>query len=731
MPKRGSWTTRFGFYLAAMGSACGLGNLWRFPYVVGENGGGAFVLLYVLFALMIGLPLLIGELMLGKSTGKSVLTATAEIGAFDGKKFVWIGRMCLILSLVVLSYYAVISGWVLHFSTQFFVGLINPDILTEKGRLEHLMSNGWLQMGLASAHLLVAVVVVLKGVQEGLEKWIGAVMPIFAILLVLLIFKSLSLDSAPEALRFLFYPDFSKLQGGSMLHAIGHVCFTLSVGFGSMVTFGSYLNDSDHIPTAGFRVTILDTILSLFAGLLLFPIVLQASDIPLTDPRLLFEALPKFLLQMPGGVLFGFAFFVCLYLAALGASIGLLEVVVSNIVDRLKIKRFTATWISGAAALFLAVFPAMSSTTFGNVQIGGRPLLENLDSFLINFFLPLIALGMAWVIGSGLKKPQKEKLFVNSQNIESVALFPYWTWFVRWLVPFLIILAFVLQASVSFAQSTSKPSFEVQREISFLWNRIKNSSINQLLLEDGKIRKGDEFGDEAKSFEVVESAHRIFELDPSLNNFSVDEKNRIISFKDIYDKSTAEFYSGRNKLAKEITIFTPWDRPSIDKIIRAEMFLEGWPGGISFSSITAETSLSPLRVLGGPGARRLNFWPSSGQVGLPMSLDFIRISYMVNSAGIPLAIEVIGRDMLKYNESSPVNDGWEPFVYEKYWGRWFPIQNIGKIPVKDFCVRCHTTADSRFSPFPKNVLTKEVFKQVGYKNDGLINGFFKFKELEK
>jgi NSS family neurotransmitter:Na+ symporter len=394
---------------------------------------------------MIGLPLLIGELMLGKSTSKSVLSATSELTAREGRKFVWVGRMCVIMSLVVLSYYAVISGWVLHFSTQFFVGLIDPDILSEKGRLEHLMSNGWLQMGLASAHLLVAIVVVLKGVQEGLEKWIGAMMPVFAILLVLLIFKSLSLDSAPQALRFLFYPDFSKLQLSSPLHAIGHVCFTLSVGFGSMVTFGSYLKDSDHIPTAGFRVTILDTILSLFAGLLLFPIVLQASNIPLTDPRLLFEALPKFLLQMPGGVLFGFAFFICLYLAALGASIGLLEVIVSNIVDRLKIKRVSATWISGAAALLLGIFPAMSSSTFDKVRLGGKPLLEILDGFLINLFLPLIALGMAWVVGSGMMKAQKEKLFVDLTKIESVALFPYWTWFMRWLIPIVIAAAFILQ----------------------------------------------------------------------------------------------------------------------------------------------------------------------------------------------------------------------------------------------------------------------------------------------
>jgi NSS family neurotransmitter:Na+ symporter len=358
---------------------------------------------------------------------------------------VWIGRLSVVTSLIVLSYYAVISGWVLHFSTQFLVGIMNPQMLLEKGRLDHLLSNGWLQMGLASVHLLVAIVVVLKGVQEGLERWIGAMMPIFSVLLILLVIKSLSLDSAPQALRFLFYPDFSKLQLSSPLHAIGHVCFTLSVGFGTMVTFGSYLRDDDHIPTAGFRVAVVDTLLSLVAGLLLFPIVLQASNIPLTDPGLLFEALPRFLLQMPGGVLFGFAFFVCLYLAALGASIGLLEVIVSNFVDQTKLPRVIATWTSGGAALLLGALPALSSSTFKVLRIEGKSLLEILDSFLINVFLPLIALGIAWAIRKGLNKKEQEKLFVDSAKIESVALYPHWKIVMTWVIPMMIGFAFFLQ----------------------------------------------------------------------------------------------------------------------------------------------------------------------------------------------------------------------------------------------------------------------------------------------
>jgi NSS family neurotransmitter:Na+ symporter len=428
MTKRGAWKTRYGFYLAAIGSACGLGNLWRFPYVVGDSGGGAFVLMYVLLSLLVGLPLLVGELMLGKASQKSILMALSDYS----NKFKWVGRFSVALSLIVLSYYALVSGWVLHFMMQFLIHLPGEKFQTQP-MFALLLKQGWLQMGLASVHLLLAVVVVIKGVQDGLERWIGSVMPVFTILLILLIFKSLALPSSVEALRFLFYPDFSKLNWSSMGHALGHVFFTLSVGFGTMVTFGSYMRANEHVPTAGYRVALVDTLISLFAGLLVFPIALQASNIPLTDPGLLFEALPRFLSQLSGGILFGFAFFLCLYLAALGASIGLLEVIVSNIVDRARIPRGVATWMAGGLALLMGMVPALWD----------HRLLEVVDSILINWFLPISALGMSMVITFALKN--KDKLFIDPNKIESVILYPHWLFTVKYIVPFVIILALLLQ----------------------------------------------------------------------------------------------------------------------------------------------------------------------------------------------------------------------------------------------------------------------------------------------
>lgn len=443
--KTRSWRTRFGFYLVAIGSACGLGNLWRFPYVVGENGGGAFVLLYILLAFVIGAPMLIAELMLGKKTRQSVMRATKEIDKKTGKPWRWTGRLAVLTSLVVLSYYAVISGWVLHFIVQFVLGLFSTKEAVAGG-LSVLMGNGWLQWALASVHLLLTLIVVAKGVQEGLERWISAVMPFFAVLVALLVWRSISLPSSAEVFRFLFYPDFSKLTFASLNHAIGHVMFTLSVGFGTLVTFGSYLREDDHVPTAGFRVAVVDTMISLVAALLVFPIAFQASNVPLTDPALMFETLPRFLLSLPGGVFFGLIFFVSLYLAALNASIGLFETVVANFTDvgERRKDRTTASWQAGLLCLALSFFPALSGTLFPGRFVGKR-MIESLDSLLINWLLPLVALGLTLSIHRGIGERELERDFTGQGHVASAAMWPHWVFTLRWGIPGLIATGLFLQ----------------------------------------------------------------------------------------------------------------------------------------------------------------------------------------------------------------------------------------------------------------------------------------------
>ncbi len=450
--KRTIWGTRYGFYLAAIGTAFGLGNLWRFPYIVAENGGGAFVLLYTFLALFLGLPLLIGELMLGKLTRRSSIVAvhkalgdpmlTPKVNPRSPLR--WIGRLALVSTLLVLSYYAVISGWVLHFLMQFIFGHMHAKGFNPEKALDVLYQNGLLQIALASAHLLITIVVVVKGVQNGIEKFVGAVMPVFVILLLLLVFQSLSLPSSGTALRFLFYPDFSKLTLSSLLYAIGHICFTLSVGFGTMVTFGSYLSDDEHVPSAGLRVTALDTFISLFAGLLIFPII-ASSAIVVSGPDVLFQALPRLFLNLENGFIFGVAFFLCLYLAALGASIGLLEGIVSNWIDRGRLSRTQATWAVGAVAFCLAVFPALSTSTFQNFSYHGRGLLEILDALLINGVLPLTALGISYVVSKYLRTELKKREFINDESMATDRLFSHWSFVIKWVAPTLILGALLLE----------------------------------------------------------------------------------------------------------------------------------------------------------------------------------------------------------------------------------------------------------------------------------------------
>lgn len=443
------WKSKFGFYLIAVGSAFGLGNLWRFPYIVGENGGGAFILLYVLMSITVGCALLIAELMLGKSTHSSLLKASKLISQKIKWPTHWLGRIAMILSVLVLAYYSVISGWVIHFFIQFLMSIVKLGNLSqvEANSLAALLNNGWLQFLLASVHIVISIIVVAQGVQEGLEKWLTRIMPIFAALVLILVIRALSLPSRGDVLRFLFYPDFTKLTLSSLSYAIGHVCFTLSIGFGTIVTFGRYLEDDVHLPTIGFRITALDTAVSLVAALLIFPIAFQSSSLPITDPMLLFEALPKFFSQMKGGAFFGLIFFLCLWLAALNASIGLLETLVSNAKDSYpQVNRIKLSWLCGAVVLFLTLIPALSGTVFKELRLQDLSILQVMDMVIINWILPLSAFLIGLCFYYSFDDKVKSDLFVSNKILASDKLYMDWNLLIKYVTPAVLVLALVFQA---------------------------------------------------------------------------------------------------------------------------------------------------------------------------------------------------------------------------------------------------------------------------------------------
>lgn len=445
---RGSWRNRYAFYLLAVGSACGLGNIWRFPYVVGENGGGAFILLYLFLCLTIGVSILIAEMILGQTKDASLLKITHQASKQTRKPLFWFGRLSLFLSLVILAYYSVISGWVLHFITQFLVGLFRSDKAKYLSTINMnvLNDNGLLQFALASVHLMISGFIVVKGITERFENILKIIFPVFTGLVIFLLARSLSMPSIDEVLRFLFYPDFSKLNLSSLGHAMGHVLFTLSLGMGILVTFGSYFKSEDHLPTIGFRVTIVDLVISIFAVLMVFPIAFTDSSQQMTDPGLLFESLPQLFMKFRFGEFFGLAFFVCLWVAALNASIGLLETLISNLSDRfLKTSRTRSAWLVVGVTLFITVFPAFSGTLFKNVKIFGQSVIENLDSLLIHYLMPIAALGGIIIFFKSLNEYDWKNKFVSSQSESSQMIVNQWVWILKWFAPFLIVLGLVLQ----------------------------------------------------------------------------------------------------------------------------------------------------------------------------------------------------------------------------------------------------------------------------------------------
>ena len=440
---------RFTFYLLAIGSACGLGNLWRFPYIVGENGGGAFLLLYIFLCFTVGLSILTAELIIGRAARASLHKITVRLTGQTQKPFYWVGRLSLLISLVILAYYSVVSGWVLYYLTQFGVSFFRQDTNNYLSSLNmsFLNENGILQFMLASVHLLICAIILLYGKTRKFEKILSYFLIIFGLLISVLIYTSVSIDTTTNVLRFLFYPDFTKLNLTSLGHALGHVFFTLSLGMGVLVTLGSYFKDEEHIPTIAFRVTAIDTTISIFAVLIIFPVAFSLSDKPMTDPGLLFESLPRLFMKIYYGEYFGFVFFICLWMAAINASVGLLETLISNTSEKFRqTNRAWSAWLVVVVTLLITILPAFSGTYLKQFKLFGQSVIENIDSLLINYLLPIAVLGFILVYFLFHKHSERQESFVSVDSPASVSLYRNWIWILKYFTPAIIILALILQA---------------------------------------------------------------------------------------------------------------------------------------------------------------------------------------------------------------------------------------------------------------------------------------------
>ncbi len=391
-PGRGTWTGHAGFILAAAGSAIGLGNLWRFPYQAGENGGGAFVLVYLGAVALVGAPLLIAEVLLGRATARN------PVGAFRvlRPRTPWplVGWLGVSAGFVILSYYGVVAGWALDYAVRVtFGGLSKINAVGPDTAFAQLTSSAARQAWMQGLFMAATIFVVSQGVEAGIERASNILMPaLFGFLLVLLGY-ALTCEGAAKGLEFLLRPRFEELSWRGALDALGQAFFSLSIGMGAMITYGSYLERDRSIPRCAFLVAGMDTLVAVLAGLVIFPLVFSFGLEPGAGPGLLFITLPKVFAALPASGVFAALFFWLVLFAALTSAISLLEVVVAFCVDELEVSRGAASWVVGTA-IYLLGLPSVLVSGF----------LEDVDALANNWMLPFgglcIALFTGWVLTS-------------------------------------------------------------------------------------------------------------------------------------------------------------------------------------------------------------------------------------------------------------------------------------------------------------------------------------------
>jgi len=447
-PGRDLWSSNLVFVLAATGSAVGLGNIWKFPYITGENGGGAFVLVYLVCISLIGIPLMMAEVLIGRRGGQSPTQSYRRLAEASGASPWWrlIGWSGMIAAFLILTFYSVIGGWALDYlikasgnafehQTAEDIGNLFSDLLSAPDKLLF-----WHTLFMALVTFVVA-----RGVKQGIEKAVTLLIPIMFVLLVILLAYASTTDAFMDGVDFLFTPNFDSLTTESVLTALGHAFFTLSLGMSVMVAYGSFLPPHISITKAAITVSILDTVVALMAGMVIFPIVFGNGLEPGSGPGLIFQTLPLAFAQLPGGQILGTMFFFLLVFAAWSSAISLLEPIVERLEEKRFFNRQTAALFCGICAWAIGLLSVYSMNKLADFHpldhihmFQGKTIFDILDLFTGNFMLPvtgfMVALFCGWVV---TKEMLQEELALG--NIA----FKIWLFLVRFVAPAGIIIIFI------------------------------------------------------------------------------------------------------------------------------------------------------------------------------------------------------------------------------------------------------------------------------------------------
>ncbi|MEQ1558041.1 MAG: sodium-dependent transporter [Methyloglobulus sp.] len=441
--QHGEWSSRFAFIMAATGSAVGLGNIWKFPYITGENGGGAFVLVYLLCVLLIGIPLMMAETMLGRRSKENPIHTmeilTAEAGA--DKNWHYLGWMGVGAGFLILSYYSVIAGWASAYVVKSFFGSFSGASAGEvKAIFEAFVASPMQLIFWHTLFMVATMLIVARGIEKGFEKSVRFLLPWLFALMVLLVGYAMTTDGYFQGLNFLFKPDFSKLTADSVLVAMGQAFFTLSVGMGSIMVYGAYLPKDVSIAKSSMMIAGADTIMALLAGLIIFPIVFNNGLHPNSGPGLVFETLPIAFGNMFGGWLVGILFFVALVFAALSSSIALIEPAVAWLIENKGFSRQKACIYSGSLAWVLGLGTVFSFNAWANVKLFERNFFELVDYLTANLMLPIggfcIAVFAGWIMK---QEHSKHELDLPGEHLD----YQIWKFLVSYVVPAAVFLVFL------------------------------------------------------------------------------------------------------------------------------------------------------------------------------------------------------------------------------------------------------------------------------------------------
>ncbi|MCD6527803.1 MAG: sodium-dependent transporter [Desulfuromonas sp.] len=447
MPQRAQWASRLGFILAASGSAIGLGNIWKFPYVVGQNGGSAFVLVYLAAIVLVGVPIMMAEFLLGREGQRDAIGTFSRLA---GPRSPWclVGWVGVTAAFILFSFYAVVAGWSFDYVFKSLGGRISGQSPAQIKAIFGTLLDSPGQMIIWQALFVMATAgIVSRGIRGGIERCSKILMPTLFALLFYLFIHGIRSDGASQALAFLFSSDFSLLTPKVILEAVGHAFFTLSLGAGVMITYGSYLDRRANLFSLAVKVSFLDTLVALMAGMAIFPVVFSAGLDPAAGPGLVFQTIPIVFAQAPFGQLLSVLFFLLLAFAALSSSISMLEVAVAWLVDEKQWSRIRSTWLLSLLAFLLGIPSALSFNVLKSTPFLGSPtFFDFCDKLISSYLLPLGGLAVAIYCGWFLKRTatqQQEAICCPSRWV-----YPCWHILIRYIAPLALTFVFIQQSGL-------------------------------------------------------------------------------------------------------------------------------------------------------------------------------------------------------------------------------------------------------------------------------------------